>query len=426
MSDGIFYLDEERGRDAASRSPSPRHSPSPTTDSREIRSAPHHVGPHTSSSSSLQIPQSLPTLISPTPQPFTPSMARKHAPPFAATPSFPSPLAQAITVPIHSDTSSSGSHSDDETDNDALKLPESPTTRGESGGNTPRKGSDLVLRPRTTSPQGSLNTASSNTPGPQTASSAVMQQNTTLTPGSVLMRTQRSSATAALATTSLPGPINTNRRRSSPRSSQRISPQQGGSARRSESIPQDTVSSPTSPIEGTSRRRSSTASGSSSPSVPGSASSSLSPLPSTSPGGESSLSSRRSDAADRRRSMGSNQSSSRTSKDGNVLGLGWGTGWETGSSGSSSVSKDKGKAKDISGPPSPKIARADPMSGLGRCVHYPDVRFSADTRQTFAVLHDSDGPANFSIRQVRGAKCLVFLVAHQATATSPLCRPRHR
>ncbi|ORX34131.1 hypothetical protein BD324DRAFT_653407 [Kockovaella imperatae] len=358
MSEGIFYLDEERGGETrGSRSPSPQL---PSSTARETRSAPHHATTHTSSSadkaqqqsiSSLQIPNSLPNLVSPVPQPFTPSIARKHTAPFAATPSFPSPLAQAITVPSHSDTSSSSSHSDEENDQDRLALPDSPTHSG--GSKTPRKAGDLVLRPRTTSPRRPLSPASTRrTTPPQTASSSSSAPKPfqAITPSSMLSKGQRG-ASLGYAGSSAPVPsINTATRTVSPLSTKRVSPVQGSRV-------SETTGSPTSP-PGSSRRRSSTASGSSSLGVPGSSSLSTSPLPIAAPNDATAS---RLDSV-RRRSVGSNHSPSRSSKDttSNVLGLGWGTSWETGSSGSSSY-KDKGKAKDISGPPSPKISKADPL-----------------------------------------------------------------
>ena len=336
MSEGIFYLDEERGREAASRSPSP------APENKETRSAPQHGAQSTTSSTdkptSLQIPVSLPNLVAPTPQPFTPALARKHTAPFAATPSFPSPLAQAITVPSHSDTSSSSSHSDDETDNDRLTLPDSPTHSG--GSKTPRKSSDLVLRPRTTSPRRPLSPAGNRKTTPPNTSSSTSPK--PLQPVSAGFRSSRGGPLSH--TGSLPGPILSSRN-ASPLSSKRVSPVQ---ARSNHS---ESSGSPTSPLE-SSRRRSSTASSLGVPGYP----LSTAPVPIAS---SSESSSRHLDTV-RRRSMGSGHSPSRSSKDGNVLGLGWGTGWETGSS----TSKDKGKAKDVSGPPSPRITKTDPLASF--------------------------------------------------------------
>jgi hypothetical protein len=106
MSSGIFYLDEDADKDSSSSvstssrdSPTPRPAVSPTA-------AP-------SLPSTLQLPITTPLLSQ------GQAFGRKSGV-FAATPSFPSPLAQAITVPSQSDSSSSShsspQHSDDEDD----------------------------------------------------------------------------------------------------------------------------------------------------------------------------------------------------------------------------------------------------------------------------------------------------------------------
>jgi hypothetical protein len=109
---GIFYLDEDGDKDSASSvSSSSRDSPTPPIPVTSPAPTPPPVP------STLQIPQTTSPLL-----PQSQAFGRKSGV-FAATPSFPSPLAQAITVPSQSDSSSS-SHSsphasDDENDTES-------------------------------------------------------------------------------------------------------------------------------------------------------------------------------------------------------------------------------------------------------------------------------------------------------------------
>ncbi|OXC70861.1 hypothetical protein AYX13_00277 [Cryptococcus neoformans] len=187
MSNGVFFLDEERERDTLS-DPSPTFPPSnPTEDAKSTQPLP-----------SLQVPQT--TLAAPIPtlggQPLP--QHRKHPAPFAATPSFPSPLARAVTVPSHSDESSSSTHSsptqsDEEWEGRRNSGERSPSEM--SGSGTPRRWAEGVHESHQRSP--SLSRAGSPTsrpPSPTTAGTNTRPQ--PLTPGALLMRSRRSGSTS--------------------------------------------------------------------------------------------------------------------------------------------------------------------------------------------------------------------------------------
>lgn len=187
MSNGVFFLDEERERDAVSN-PSPTLSPSnPAEDAKSTQPLP-----------SLQIPQT--TLAAPIPthggQPLP--QHRKHPASFAATPSFPSPLARAVTVPSHSDESSSSTHSsptqsDEEWEGRRNSGQRSPSEM--SGSGTPRRWAEGVHGAYQRSP--SLSHAGSPTsrpPSPTAAGTNTRPQ--PLTPGALLMRSRRSGSTS--------------------------------------------------------------------------------------------------------------------------------------------------------------------------------------------------------------------------------------
>ena len=368
MSGGIFYLDEDREADpspSSSPRPSPRGSPTlSATDTRSPQSTHGLTSLNTSASlpSSLQIPGAgLPNVYSAQ----SPGIGRKHAAPFAATPSFPSPLAQAITVPIHSDTSSSGSHSGDdddvaELDEGERTMPVSPTRSGVE--RTPKMGSDLIPRPKTASPQTSRSGSPASTqkslsrpPSPKAAQA--------LTPGALLMKSKRSASGSFMAG-SLPSSSQYNRETTASRQQgSRVSPTHHPGPRRFSNVTrQDAISSPSF----SSHRRESSGSNASL-NVPLSIPGTSSPLAFGSP----ELEPIRSNSPNRSFRT-ARVSPAREQRDMNTLGLGWGGvgSWDSSTPGSSPVSsKDKGKGKDaISGPPSPRVSQRDrerTVPGLG-------------------------------------------------------------
>lgn len=328
MSSDIFDLDEEREEAQRSERSIEPSSRTPATSSQ--------AG---SSSSQLRVTTN-PNLLSPLPQPFAAALPqhRKHGASFAATPSFPSPLAQAITVPPHSDTSSSSSHSgsgteDEEQDDTRRKRSNAGSRRKE----THRK--RFELRSRTASPK-----ARETTPSPSPTEKSVSRPTSparlqAVGPSSLLTKTRG---------TVLP-PITT----ASPSGSTRTSPTSLKNSpthtRRLTDVSKDYAP----PYASSSRQRS--GSHSSSLGVPMSTSSQAgsSPLAFGSPelepiGDECSRSSRGSSS--------SPQDSSRDSN--NILGLGLGGNWETTStaSGSSRSGSVKGRSKD-GAPPSPRRDR---------------------------------------------------------------------
>nr|ODN93204.1 AGC protein kinase [Cryptococcus depauperatus CBS 7841] len=202
MSAGVFFLDEDRDRDAVEPSLAPSlYEPSVQSEGGQ-KSLSHSNQPAT-----LQIPSSNTTgnIASPIPastEQLLPQR-RKHPTPFAATPSFPSPLARAVTVPCRSDTSSSAhtspAHSDEE------RPPSDPSSAGQSGAGTPKRLSESVHRSSASgSLQGSpslfrVDTFTSRPPSPistSTSSNVCLQP---LAPSALLMRNRRSSSASHLS-----------------------------------------------------------------------------------------------------------------------------------------------------------------------------------------------------------------------------------
>lgn len=244
MATGIFYLDEDREKDPSPIS-SPSHSPVPRLpdESPPISQSPGEplpprnfagnegssqplatTGPSvadqdvvssteqatsTSTTSSLSPPPSVtspPPVSLQVPPSLTqqPAFGRKSGV-FAATPSFPSPLAQAITVPSHSDTSSSSSHSSPYNSDDELALNTgSPRKRAESKGPSTGSPSDA------TTPSSSRR--SSRPPSPGASRQAI-------SPGTLLMsRARRSGSGSLLSGPSVNSPP---RQRQEPKRSER-------------------------------------------------------------------------------------------------------------------------------------------------------------------------------------------------------------
>ncbi|WVF70959.1 hypothetical protein IAT40_005755 [Kwoniella sp. CBS 6097] len=370
MSGGIFFLDEDRERDTSpDPSPSPRASPNLSADTSRSVPAPSGSSASTSTSNSssstststtnvpptIQIPA--PSILSPTPTPLP--QHRKHNASFAATPSFPSPLAQAITVPSNSDTSSSSSHSSPNNSDDERELrPRRPSQQGSTGSRTPRRSLEQFPRPRTASP-----VLSSSRPGspslPQNsdsrpASPVISARVQAVTPSSLLMKSKRSASGSAL-TGNLPLPAS---RQSPPHVIKKESPTHPAS-RRFETLTKG-QSGDTASISSRTRSESGGSSVGLGVTVPGSGSvAGSSPLAFGSPELEplSGI-----DASPRRRSIAIPPSSLDASKESNVLGLGWGAWDSTSASGSSFGSgsgsyKDKGKGKESTSTSSPRRDR---------------------------------------------------------------------
>ncbi|ORY28595.1 hypothetical protein BCR39DRAFT_559411 [Naematelia encephala] len=337
MSGGIFFLDEDRDS-PPSTSPQPSPPPQRANESR----SPTNALTASSGSSTLQIPQITSTpLLSPQPQTY--SHHRKLTNTFAATPSFPSPLAQAITVPLNSDTSSSSSHSSPEnSDNEGERLRES------AGSGTPRRQGDVLRRPSTASPH----TSRSASPASTTLSTSrppSPSRTQILTPGALLMKSRRSLSGAALSG-SLPNPSPPVIKESPPRNSpisKKESPTHPG-GRRVENIARGEAATSSEGL----RRRSGSNSSSNGAFPRSSAPSSnagSSPLAFGSP----ELEPLAGEIRTRRLS-----SPTRETRDANLLGLGWGGNWDPAKLGSGTGSlRDKGKAKDSMGPPSPRRER---------------------------------------------------------------------
>lgn len=347
MSGGIFYLDEERDKES-SPSPSPRPSPraSPTLAPSDPRASPLSLPAASPSSNTtpasipvppvLQVPTpvsgSTSTLLPSQPQ----SIARKHAGPFAATPSFPSPLAQAITVPTHSDTSSSGSHSDSDEDAAAEREDEERIVRTTL--NTPTLPADgTIPRPRTASPHTSrsgspASTAKSLSRPPSPRGPQIM------TPGSLLMKSKRSTS-GSLLSGSLPGPATMPKEGPT-----RLSPTHPGARRFS-----NATASPS-----TSDHRRGSSGSNASLGVPPSGFGTTSPLAFGSP----ELEPLQDESPTRSLSLrASSVSPVRGGKEPNVLGLGWTSGFDSPGS-----VRDKGKGKDTpsgSGSLSPRVSQRD-------------------------------------------------------------------
>jgi serine/threonine-protein kinase RIM15 len=355
MSGGaIFSLDEDRDRES-SPSPSPRASPALLADSSQPALPPSN-SPQPPPLPILQIPQGgQPPLLSPQPLPFGQAVPqhRKLAIPYAATPSFPSPLAQAITVPHHSDNFSSSSHSspnnsDDEVDHPVLRDLPLPSHSASSG--TPKRTQEQLTRPRTASPHTgrSASPASTQKSIPRPPSPVRPQ---ILTPGALLMRSKRTSTGSSLGG-SLPNPTIPLLQMSPPRSvspSKKESPSYPGSRRFEAATRVEELGSP-GPSGG--RRGSGSSSASLGAPLTASSQAGSSPLAFGSPELEPF-----SDESPRRRSIRASPTIGQ--KDGNILGLGWVSGWDSSSGSGSSPggSKDKGRAKDAIGPPSPRRER---------------------------------------------------------------------
>lgn len=218
MSGGIFYLDEDRdkepspteSRESLRDSPSPQHS-DPSTPPGVI-AQPTPITPATSST--LQVPQSSSLLSQ------SPAFGRKSGV-FAATPSFPSPLAQAITVPSHSDSSSSSAHSSpQQSDNEDADVPgvlDAATTRS--------RVTSAASKTRSNSSPSESTTASSSRRSSRPPSPAQPRQHI-LTPGALLMnRVKRSGSGSAVPPVSGSGPVRSSPPRISP--GQRDDPLQG-------------------------------------------------------------------------------------------------------------------------------------------------------------------------------------------------------
>lgn len=330
MSSDIFDLDEER--EEAQRSQQLLDASS--------RTAQSSLGQSSSPSTSQPRVATNTTLLSPLPLPFAPPALpqhRKHAGSFAATPSFPSPLAQAITVPPHSDTSSSSSGSGSE--NEAEKATRSKRLHARSKGKeTSRKG--FEQRPRTASPKPKEATPSQSSVERPTSRPASPARPQTVEP---------TSSTTKSRGNVLP-PISTVTTSTSPRTSPTSRKTSPTHARRLTDVTKDY----TPPYAIHARRRS------------GSHSSSLNVTFSTSSQGGSSPLAFGSpelepidDELYARTSRASTGSPQDTSRDGlNILGLGLGGNWETTStaSGSSRSGSIKGKSKE-GAPPSPRRER---------------------------------------------------------------------
>jgi serine/threonine-protein kinase RIM15 len=344
MSSDIFDLDEER--EEAQRTEQAVGSTQAITQASS-----------TSSSTSTTTGQSLsphlrvstnPNLLSPLPQPLGPSLPqhRKHAGSFAATPSFPSPLAQAITVPPHSDTSSSGSQSSGSGGEEEKKAKNKRTSSDSKGKATTRRGFEpQVLRPRTVSPNNkepSLSPTSTEKTNSRSTSPALSKS---VTSGSLLTKTRRPDAANVLPpiTTASPGtsphtsPTSLSLR-NSPTHSRRLTEVSNQHARE---IP------PPSGNQG--RRRS--GSHTSSLNVPTGSQTGSSPLAFGSPELYPA-----DDEAQHRSSRASTSSPQESRDSPNILGLGLGTSWEATSNASSSSRSGsvKGKSKDA---PSPRRER---------------------------------------------------------------------
>jgi hypothetical protein len=358
MSGGVFFLDEERD---SSPSTSPRPSPPLTVDTRSTPSPVSASSNCSTQRSSTLLPPSAqqPSLLSPQPTPLIPSLPshRKHPAPFAATPSFPSPLAQAMTVPLNSDTSSNSSHSDhehSEDDGDAKGQQASGAASNASG--TPKKSADQLDRPRTASPvlEGSRSASPTSTQKSTSRPPSPAKPPPILTPGALLMKSKRSVSGSGLVG-SLPSFPSANLRQSPPRAGPAPNVSSGAPGpRRVESIAR-AESATRSHFRGRSGSGGSSTVFAGLPTPPSQAGSSplafgspeLFPLDDDSPRPRGSIS----------------VSPSRESKDSNILGLGWGAGWDTQSASGSSFgsnsqsSRDKGKGKEVMGPPSPRKER---------------------------------------------------------------------
>lgn len=318
MSNAIFDLDEEREQNlthkpAISTSQPTSHPVSPVSPVSPTSTSPSAEPSAPRPSNNLLLPQS---------QPF--AGHRRQTASFAATPSFPSPLAQAITVPLNSDASSSSSRSDDD------ERSNSPVSSGQG---TPRR-EGPIERPRTVSPrpEGCRAGSPSSTEKSASRPPSPAHSRTALTPGSFLIKSKRSTSGPLVNPSS---PAVSPLRDSPPRTGQ-IGKNLSAPNRRFEDISRSPSSS-----KGHHRGRSGSTSAHSSSSATGSSprhreSPDLYPIDTTQ----------------------KSTSSSPTDVKENTLGLGLGwTGWESGSSFGSSAPSSKGKGVDRDNPPSPRRER---------------------------------------------------------------------
>ena len=343
MSSDIFDLDEDL-EEAQRKEQGTGSSQSITQSASASSSTPPSTGQ--ASSPHLRVATN-PNLLSPLPQPFGPSVPqhRKHAGSFAATPSFPSPLAQAITVPPHSDTSSSGSQSSGSGGEEENKVGHKRNSSESKGKGTTRRGFEpQVLRPRTASPNnkdGSLSPTSTEKTGSRSTSPSLLK---VVAPGSLLTKTRRPDAAHILPPIAPTSPgtsphTSPTSKRSSPTHSRRLTDVANQYARE---IP---------PAVGNQGRRRS-GSHTSSLGVPTGSQTGSSPLAFGSPELYPA-----DDEAQHRSSRASTSSPQETSRDSpNILGLGLGTNWEATSNASSSSRSGSVKGKSKEGP-SPRRER---------------------------------------------------------------------
>lgn len=337
MSGDIFDLDEERELEQKTADIT-LTGPSSTTSTLQPPQPVSSTTPLRASSTS--------PLLSPLPQPFAQALPqhRKHASSFAATPSFPSPLAQAITVQPHSDTSSSSSgsnaSSEDEGDQRSRSMA-SKDVRLEQEKDTTGKHSSPQRKEMSASPTPTEKSPSRSTsPAPPRAQTAVSS-------GAFKERRVDASRDLAPITTGSPG--------SSPRTSPTSRKSSPTHSRRLTDVAREHPPA----VRNHVRQRS------------GSYSSALDiPLSSSSQASSSPLAFESPEMGplddDSRPSRGSTSSPQESSRDGpNVLGLGLGGNWDTAStaSGSSRSGSIKGKSKEAPHP-SPRRER-DRMSSSG-------------------------------------------------------------
>lgn len=352
MSGDIFDLDEEREQaqktaDQSNTGPAQSSSSSTSPSSQNV-----------SSSSGLLRPPAATTtapLLSPLPQPFAQALPqhRKHASSFAATPSFPSPLAQAITVPPQSDTSSSSSRSSTSSDDEAEGR--SKRSAGSRSSRTPRLGAEgAEPRARTTSPrtkEGSASPASTEKSLSRPASPARPQ---TVSPSAMMVKGRRTDHGRDLA------PISTGSAGSSPRTSPTTTSRRS-SPTHTRRLTDASREHPPMLLAHARRRSGSYSSGLQAP-MSSSSQAGSSPLafgsPELEPIDDESM------PRSSRDSTSSPQESARDSP--NILGLGLGANWDAASttSGSSRSGSLKGKSKE-GPPPSPRRERdRTSMSGM--------------------------------------------------------------
>ena len=340
MSSDIFDLDEDleeaQRKQGTSSSQSITQASSSSTSPSSVQTSSSHLRVATN-----------PTLLSPLPQPFGPSLPqhRKHAGSFAATPSFPSPLAQAITVPPHSDTSSSGSQSSSSGGEEENRVRDKGTSSDPKRKGTTRRGFEpQVLRPRTASPKNkepSPSPTSTEKTGSRSTSPALLKA---VAPGSLLTKTRRPDTTHVLPPIAAVSPG------ASPQTSPTSKSGSPTHSRRLTDVSNQYAREIPSSVRNQGRPRS--GSHTSSLGVPTGSQTGSSPLAFGSPELYPA-----DDEAQHRSSRASTSSPQETSRDSpNILGLGLGTNWEATSNASSSSRSGsvKGKSKEA---PSPRRER---------------------------------------------------------------------